>query len=86
MGAVNWRKVPSVMTGGKQYFYVLFLWENYSREAQAAMGLDYKVSVGWDRRVKKWEVCTGDNFQKSLGFFKTDREGRQFIEARLLSK
>lgn len=79
---VEWKKVPSVTTGGKPYFYVLFL-DNYSRDAQAGMGLDYKVSVCWNRRAGKWEVNTGGNFEKSLGFFGNDRQARQFVEARL---
>ncbi len=82
---VNWKKVPSVTTGGKPYFYVLFL-DKYSREEQVGMGLDSKVSVAWNRRAKKWEASTGGNFEKSLGFFKDEEEAKSVIEARLPSK
>jgi len=79
---VEWKKVPSVTTGGRPYFWFLDL-SGFPRDVLAAVGLSYKVSVAWNRRERKWEVNTGGNFEKSLGLFGSDRAGREFVEARL---
>jgi hypothetical protein len=79
---MEWKKVPSVTTGGKPYFWYLDL-SGFPSDVLAAVGLDYKASVAWNRRAKKWEVNTGGNFEKSLGLFDSDKAGKEFVEARL---
>lgn len=46
----NWQKCPSVTTGGKAYFYVLFLPCNINE------GTRNKWSVVWDRTGRTWLI------------------------------
>jgi hypothetical protein len=66
-GEIEWRKAPSVTTGGKAYFWVTF------KTPQGG-----KRWVVWDRVEQQWAVTDEDN--KPLGFFKTDKEGKKAVE------
>jgi hypothetical protein len=63
---VVWSKYPSVLIGGKPYFWVCYIKEN-------------KYTVVWNRINQKWMVCYWD---KNIVFdeFDTDVEGKKFVE------
>lgn len=60
---MDWRKVPEVMTGGKQYFY------------NAMIDGRKKYTVVWNRVQKKWLLIEyTDRAEKVLGEFETEKQ------------
>lgn len=60
---MDWHKVPSVMTGGKQYFYNCWI---DGRK---------KYTVVWNRVQKKWLLIEyTDRAEKMLGEFETEKQ------------
>ncbi|MFZ2656908.1 MAG: hypothetical protein WAX69_18385, partial [Victivallales bacterium] len=59
---LDWHKVPSVMTGGKQYFYNCWI---DGRK---------KYTVVWNRAQKKWLLIEyNDGVEKVLGEYETEK-------------
>ncbi len=69
--ALNWKKVPSVRTGGKAYFYVSF----------TPYG---KRTVVWDRVEEKWALVGDQEPPRGeapvLGLFATASAAMKFAE------
>lgn len=63
-----WKKVPSVTTGGKPYFFVAFHEDNTGRT---------KTTVVWDRTKRKWAV---EMNEQVIDYFDTAAEGRRFAQ------
>ena len=63
-----WIKVPTSTTGGKQYFFVT--------------DTPHRFWVAWDRFKQKWGV-SGEDY-KTIAYFDSDKEAREFVELELL--
>ena len=78
MMSSNWQKVPAVMSGGKQYFFVVRVEDTtYSR-----------VWVAWSRRAQGWSVdallhqcIPGSRPTVFLGEHKTADAGIRAVES-----
>lgn len=79
----GWRKVPAVKEGGKPYFYVRLLDKEYDNVQLKSVGLDTKVRVAWNRIANAWEISTGSNFEKPLGFVDTNVQGQHYVDSLL---
>jgi len=65
---LEWKKVPSVLTGSKRHFLV------------ARIPKGSNIGVAWDRAKEKWSVDTGGNGEIHLGLFDTEAEGKAFAD------
>ena len=65
---IKWYKMPSVTTGGKQYFYT-------------AVIRGKRFWVVWDRIVRKWTVTTeSKGGQMTLTQVKSPAAGKQYAK------
>ncbi len=65
---MNWIKTPSVMTGGKPFFYT-------------AQGKEYRFWVSWSRHDLAWAVSYSKQGSRADSGFKTAKAAIHFAES-----